>query len=164
MSAEGKIQNIITRLENGEELISDGLRLDDNFCILGLFADESDLGYWSGTADGKYKGYVVNISSNYIKLYNYELPDMVADYYGLINAAGAFRLDDLTEELRDKIDQLDILSCGEYLSIAEVNDHLIKYETEANVNQILIDIIKSGVIFKNEFTKHNIPIQSVQPE
>ena len=45
-----RIQRVLYRLENGEQLTNRQLYNGDNFCALGLFADESGLGYWDFTS------------------------------------------------------------------------------------------------------------------
>ena len=39
-SAQDKIQRVLYRLDHGEQLSRGQLKQDDNFCVLGLFADE----------------------------------------------------------------------------------------------------------------------------
>ena len=56
-SAAVRIQRVLYRLDSGEQLASGYLKHRDNFCVLGLFADESGMGDWTGRVKGSPRRY-----------------------------------------------------------------------------------------------------------
>ena len=135
-TAADKIQRILYRLDHGIELTYSRMKRGDNFCVLGLFAEESGLGYWNG-----HDCYVVNGEPNSGSLHT-----SISEYYGLASETGIFRIQDLPKHIVHDLNQKMAHQLGGVLSsISVVNDEfLIKgYKP----NQILADIIRSGAIF-----------------
>ena len=93
---QDKIDNIIRRLESGERLIKGSLRRGDNFCVLGLFADESGLGQW---ADNTY------IIYNPVLCMRNALGGDLTKFYKLATDFGVFHRKDLPPEIQLKISE-----------------------------------------------------------
>ena len=139
-SVADKIQRILYRLDHGEELTGGRLYDGSNFCVLGLFADESGLGQWDVFSNS----YVVGSDSCRSTL-NYA----VVEYYHLRNTDGAFFVDSLPEHIKDELrDKLGYTVCLGLMQISGINDDLV--DKGINSNKILADIIRSGVLFKEE--------------
>lgn len=139
-TADDKVQNILCRLEHGEKLIQGQLKQGDNFCILGLFADESGLGYWGDAVSTHY--YYMDGEHPACS----DLPLGVMNYYNMRTCYGDFDPDDLTPELRDRL--VGIVEDPETeTSLMDIND-ADDVDPEV-IKQLLIDIIKSRAIFSN---------------
>ena len=150
-----KIQRIIYRLEHGEQLISGCLRKEDNFCILGLFADESGLGDWGAISnDWGESSYYVGDSGNGGKA-SVSLCDSLVEYYNLRSPCAAFNIDLLPEDLRIKLTAYNVLPnpySTKLLPLDLINDHILTDRTEDynyELNEILATIIRSGIIFRD---------------
>ena len=144
-----KINRILYRLDQGEELACGNLKEKNHFCVLGLFADESGLGRWreyGGNANCS--GYDVDDRDDFMGEL-FVLPDAVVDYYGLTNNFTTFNCYDLKDpDLIDTLVQYDLVYSDGTTSLPRINDGLIRIGKAAEVNGILMKIIKSGVIFK----------------
>ena len=163
-SVDDKIQRILYRLEHGEVLISRNLRVKDNFCVLGLFADESGLGEWYPFAE------LFDTDADEMGTYFYEINserdnlDRSADllnktlikHYSLHDCCGSFNFYGLPKDLQNKLDPImeigkrDISCLG--VSLYVINDILFEtgYYDPATSNQLLADVIRSGIIFESD--------------
>ena len=147
-----KIQRVLYRLDHGEQLISGLLKYEDNFCVLGLFADESGLGKWVP----KYNLHIETYSSNDGLIRSSAiLCVFVADYYNLRTCTGRFNVNSLPEHLQVKLEEHEIEADRDgLLDLDYVNDVLVADNVDAGeynieTNEILAAIIRSGVIFKD---------------
>ena len=159
--ADEKIQRILDRLDQGEELISGKLKLDGKFCVLGLFAEESGLGKWSKVVkDGVVVSYytvrpMVNGCGQYgyVFSYNYygsgsatRLDRRLMNHYGLRSPDGSFDIELIPPVVKALV---QTVKCAD--SLSGVNDRLIELEYDGEVvNKVLADIIRSGAIFKDK--------------
>lgn len=127
-----KIQRVLYRLDQGEPLMHGCLRFNDNFCVLGIFADESGIGHWGDN----YRGSMAYLDSDDAQI-DY---GQIFDYYGLKDQ---FQVNDLPESVISKI----IYKFGkdDTITLPYVNDQLY---TNLDLNSILADMIRSGAIFK----------------
>ena len=160
LTVQDKIDRILARLDQGEQLIGSQLRSGDQFCIMGLFADESDMGEWvteirQGDKIPCYKVKPIKHGCSrygyYITSYNYFSSsdatrlsrDLVA-HYGLRNGVGTFDLNKVPPLVKFV---LHTIKCTD--SLLQVNDRMIEleYSTEV-INTVLAEIIRSGAIFK----------------
>ena len=156
-TVQDKIQRVLYRLEHGEQLCRGYLHIKDKFCILGLFADESGLGEWE--VDDQYPHFISYsvIKDDRTKITGpFELWDLISEYYNFNGINASFNINHLPEDLRIKLESLGAISPGtlykDTTSLDLVNDILLEnsgsvYNPE--VNEILADIIRSGVIFKD---------------
>lgn len=160
-SVQDKIQRVLYRLDQGEKLIARNLKEHDNYCILGLFVDESGLGEWQSQAElldmpyEELQSYQYNIDNDIdvSGLFN----DTLTKYYNFKDYAGSFNFYDLPESVQNKIEAVAriIIRDGNYMMILDdlnlytVNDILVESNYDPkSINEILADIIRSGVIFK----------------
>lgn len=130
---------VLDRLNNGEVLQAGRLFSEDRstFCVLGLFYDES------GDCDLYASPPRVNLKG-------------MMEFYNCKTWFGSFDVNDLSENLINKIQTntgLDMrtFSNEHQSSLYAVNDWLVDHRKELSVdviNQTLIDIILSGVIFQ----------------
>ena len=136
---QDKIDNIIRRLESGERLIKGSLRRGDNFCVLGLFADESGLGKWAGTT------YIIYNPKLYMRN---ALGGDLTNFYKLSTDFGLFLRKDLPPEIQLKISESPILrnDSAPIWDLSYVNDRMLG--NGEIPNEILAGIIRSGVIFR----------------
>ena len=142
-TVQDKIQRILYRLEHGEKLISKRLKIGDNFCVLGLFADESGLVEWSTP----YQRHREMYKHNYL-YYEVDLSPDLVEYYNLIDAAGTFYINKVPDECKLKI--YNVLGAYDYMSLLHLNDKLITtgiYSTHY-INSVLAAVIRSGAAFK----------------
>lgn len=155
-SVADKIQRIIYRLEQGEELTHSSLFDGKNFCVLGLFADESGLGEWTTVIHSKYDNsecydipeFVYNTGEIDIRLLSPASPPVaVSEYYNLRrDSTGVnFNTNDLPLKLRNEITEL--LQCTGMVDLYYINDMLIQKGHQDRANSILAGIIRSGAIF-----------------
>lgn len=169
-TAYDKIQRVIYRLEHGEELISGRLYDGDNFCVLGLFADESGLGHWEASehCDGVFR-YRIN---GFPLVTSLHVPELIA-YYDIrlphelkgsargqessyIKGAMAFDLSEVSNDIANKIkclwsSEFNIMPVENALvDLYAVND-LGKSSGYTGLNQLLADIIRSGVLFNSHY-------------
>ena len=140
-----KIQRVIYLLEQGERLINDRLYDGSNFCVLGLFADESGLGDWDHSFN-----YVISKESHNGTI----LPNDVMKYYNFRDERVSFNLSKLPSDLQNKINCLNydwnfnLMSSNVNIALFGVNDLGMACEYPY-VNQLLADIIRSDAIYKN---------------
>ena len=145
-----KIQNILKRLDLGEELIGGRLRKGDQFCIMGLFAEESGLVNWELSHYGYYRA-VTELSN--IKMVA-DLPAELVSYYNLINAEGRFDIDDIPAEIKEMVMQ----HTPDALSLTTINDYGIRDKLDKNIiNSVLAAVIRSGAIFKRDTNLRHLP-------
>ena len=134
-TVQDKIQRVLSRLENGEELTKYSLRNGDNFCIMGMFADESGIGHWVNET------YVVHGGVS------------VAGYFNIKTGSGNFEIDELPEGLafcvrsllNDSMYSYILFSSRQGSSLTMIND--LDGVPPMTKNRLLAEIIKSGVIF-----------------
>ena len=135
-----KIQRVLYRLDHGEPLVADWLKHYDNFCVLGLFADESGIGNWNEDC-----GYIISDT----RCYDLDLPEEIVSYYGFFDTGASFDPTELSNDLQNKIQCLiyesgDIIVEPLYISL--VNDMGLKLQYPY-INKLLADIIRAGAIF-----------------
>ena len=157
-SVADKIQRIIYRLEHGEELSIGSLYDGQNFCVLGLFADESGLGEWTPVTQYTHRHsnsiiteYVYNVGELDIRLLSPSSPpEAVTEYYNLkADPTGVnFNTNDLPLLLRKEL--TDLIKCTGMVDLYYVNDMLIQKGHRNRVNSILAGIIRSGVLFNKD--------------
>ena len=144
-TVQDKIQRVLYRLEHGERLISGQLKLNDNFCILGLFTDESGMGHW----DIDYR-YIIDATDDIVDL---NLTSVLVKYYGFADPGGSFALSDLpTNDMQNKVkcllaDGHSRITSDNMVFLSVLNDlgDFVKYPY---INQLLADIIRSGAPFQ----------------
>lgn len=145
-----RVQRILYRLDSGEQLGKCGLRVGNNFCVMGLFADESGLGYWTDPklGPGHRSGYI--IEPNPYPVFAFP-PSAVVELYRLKCSSGYFEYADLPEELYNEVKALYHIDhrARAIDSLTNINDILRErgYPV-AVINDILAKIIRSGAIFK----------------
>lgn len=138
-TVQDKIQRILYRLEHGENLTHGRMKSYGNYCVLGLFADESGMGHWDpGTDAYKIEG----------TLYCGNLSESISTYYGLTSETGVFKVLDIPEPILKQLKQKMSGHLGLLSSLSIINDELIIKGYQPN--QILADIIRSGIIFKEQ--------------
>ena len=144
-SVADKIQRILYRLDQGEPLAKFGLRHENNYCIMGLFADESKMGYWEHVSDEEGSRYYHILRRSKQRSYIFMHPE-IGDYYSLINQAGTFNIKNLPADLyRDLDNEIGFNTYYSSLSsLVGVND----LASRKVVNELLARVIRSGVIFK----------------
>ena len=143
-----KIQRILDRLDQGENLAASYLKLGDKFCVLGLFADESGLGGWSN-GDRYIHSFKPKVTLGYILKYRFDyfvrffdrgtvtLNKQLVDHYGLKDSRGSFDIRKLPIKIRRRI-----LVTGSRYTLVSVNDHMIKQGYKCDVvNETLSDNI-----------------------
>ena len=133
-----KLQNVLNRLENGEKLISGELRRGDNFCIMGMLADESGLGEWFSIYEHQSPTYTASL-------------DSIFAYYHIADT-GYFTLPSLPETLRNKImHNLPHLDYERYwdhkspwfINLSSINDQMIMRCIDIKVvNSIMSDLLR----------------------
>ena len=133
-----KIQRVLYRLDHGEKLIKISLKSNGSFCVLGLFADESGLGRWESSR------YVIDDSVAYSST------DDIVNYYGFNDAGASFDVHKLPNDLQNKVrcllhDFYDFIIRFP-VALSTINDLAVSLKYP-HVNQLLADIIRSGVIF-----------------
>ena len=139
-----KIQRVLYRLEHGEKLIWGQMHYDGGFCVLGLFADESGLGSWEPISHGYNVGGQVSFT---------RLSDNLLDYYGFNSSGVSLVLSDLPNDLHNKVRCL-FFTNGYYrehgtFDLSFIND-CGRIRAYPHINQLLADIIRSGVLFQNK--------------
>ena len=137
-TAADKIQRVLYRLDHGEKLIAHQFRNGDNFCVLGLFADESGLGEWYLDVMNRYR-YL-----NCTAALDYE----IAAYYSIRTLSAGFAYCDLPDSVLNMIPTPLQNKSRVSKGLNYLNDKLILNKV-SNSNEILAAIIRSGVIFKN---------------
>ena len=148
-----KIQRILYRLDHGEKLVCGALRDGDNFCVLGMFADESGLGEWSRETDRAYRDrYLVGEGPDNIS--TVWLSDVLADYYNLRTGGATFEIGKLPGDIQQKLNAYNVKphTCDvNLISLDLINDLLLSNNDVSNpeANEILAAIIRTGVIFKD---------------
>lgn len=160
-SVADRIQRVLYRLEHGEKLGSLDLYDGQNFCVLGIFADESGLGDWQYDSHS-----LVAIGRDRFSFHLHDidligngslLHSAVTKLYGLKTDTGLFELADLPDDLRKQVVCLynktrvnnNVFSKDPKVwSIASLNDACLVHDPEST-NQLLAKIIRSGVIFNS---------------
>ena len=170
-TVQDKIQRIIYRLEHGEKLVSGKLYDGKNFCVLGLFADESGVGHWQ---ESRYDDDVYRYrTDNHFLVTSLDNSELM-DYYdfrtfydpkqndtrgqlgSLTQSTGsivAVALDQVSNDIANKIKCLryEIFNhavAEQKAILHEVNDIGLKVGYEG-LNQLLADIIRSGALFNS---------------
>ena len=92
------VRRILNYLDSGGVLGKNALRREDNFCILGLFADEYPGGSWS-LAEGESGGVYAFTDAQGLSD-DAVLTSAVVDYYGLTGSRGNFLFDALPLEIK----------------------------------------------------------------
>ena len=133
-TVDDKVQRIIYRLEHGEELVKGTLRnRHGNFCVLGLFAEESGLGEW------EMPGQCYNVDGEI----NFKfLNNKLVQYYNFISGIGTFKVDYLPDQVKSELESVLI---GPTSSLATLNDCFVG--SKPGINKLFADIIRSGVVF-----------------
>ena len=148
-ATENKIDLVLQRLDDGEELINCLLKKDDKFCIMGLFLDVYGFD-WT-------KEFEQDNNHNVAYL---ELDKVVANFnFKYSGGAGFFNYYELPEELQQRILTMmppydDKIAKNSQLSLMEIND-ILNYRKDhdiASINGLLSDIIRSGVLFETQET------------
>ena len=140
-----KIQRVLYRLENDGELISGFFREDDNFCVMGLFADESKIGKWAYYGDSLFDYLVDDQGGNpsIIKL---------CEYYNM-NELACFELGTLEPDLQNEVRKIMETSIDfseadrVIIGLTKLNDVGVSTGCE-NINEVLAAVIRSGAVFK----------------
>ena len=141
-----KIQRILYRLDHGEELSNGTLKDEFGFCVLGLFADESGLGYWHENTSDDYSVYVIDGES---PTGPFIVSDSIVDHYNLTDNIISFNLDDVRDSnIKDKLIQYDVAYTDGTTSLTRINDYLVRQGRLIEAREILTKLIKSGVVFK----------------
>ena len=142
-TVDDRIQRVLYRLEHGETLINNTLFNGENYCILGLFAEESGIGNWELNRD-MYMYFVPETNESL----GSALPSSVRSYYNFITNYGDFYVGDLPT---DVIEQLEFFIgyIGPEFSLMEINDIILGTNCDVNLNELLAKIIRSGAIFGN---------------
>ena len=149
-TAADRIQRVLYRLAHGEELYDGRLRTGEQFCVLGLFADESGQVKWEPEIIDRGKGPITLTTMHYIigdEMYISRLDPSLVKYYNLIDDIGTFDIDNVPVELQNDIKEL--LPHGNY-NLMRLNDNAIRIQTYTTeqVNSLLAAVIRSGAIFK----------------
>ena len=140
-TVQDKVQRVLYRLDHGEELVHGNLRINNKFCVLGLFADESGLGRWDKAL------YRIGDSCSNQILYR-----QLKEYYNLRSGSGSFIVDNLPEDINAKIKTLYPYHTRS-LSLMEINDNVLARH-KIDINKLLASIIRSGVIFNKPMNLH----------
>lgn len=145
-AAEASVQRVLDRLDHGETLNQGYLYNGDKFCVLGLFADECGLGFWQDSGyHFKYSDQVLLVSLN----------TDIADYYNMRHYNGLFKAKDLPEDVLNKLKSYEChFDYAFNISISGINDELLNKGIDPN--PILADIIRSGVIYKQDDTEDEL--------
>ena len=154
-TVQDRIQKILYRLDHGEELTHRVLYNGDNFCVLGLFADESGMGNWDLLSNTRDKDYYVYApyDGKYPRVVSI-LPSEIKSYYNLKSVVGSFSIkdlpDDLQSEIRTQINNIGLKfpELFDSSSLANLNDILLFNEYQ-HTNDLLAAIIRSGAIFNS---------------
>lgn len=141
-----KIQRVLYRLDQGESLSYGMLYNGVNFCVLGIFADESGLGHWNDCCR-----YEIDNDAGPLTA----LSDAVRDHYNLTSSNAIFTVNNLPVKLYDAlIKYMPDLNERYVICLSEINDTFVD-NNEPNTNLLLADLIRSGVIFKEFYDDHN---------
>lgn len=146
-TVQDKIQRVLYRLDQGEELVAGSLRHGKNFCVLGLFADESGIGDWcvnlAAIVYTDTKG-----DDSYV-----DLSPALVDYYNFTGATLPFNFNKLPLELQNKIKPI-LNSASDYVDLVMINDRMIAEDTYTPeyTNAVLAEVIRSGVCFRDPLT------------
>ena len=146
-SVSDRIQRVLYRLENGDKLTTGFFREDNNFCVLGIFADESGIGKWYYYGDSLYDYLIEDQGGN-------PTIDKLCEYYNM-NEDAMFYLSELEPELATKVS--DIIGIGECYEDTLIEQHLISLvrlndigvaNGSADINDVLAAVIRSGALFR----------------
>lgn len=141
-TVQDKIQRILYRLDHGETLIKNALYNGENYCILGLFAEESGLGEWNRNEGESFRYHIPGCKEHS----THALTLSIKDYYGFASCYGDFYVGDLPEYVRNRLQSVINFEIGPEISLMEIND--IAQDTPDNIALLMSDIIKSGAVFK----------------
>ena len=152
-SAKDKILRVLYRLEHGEQLCHGILYNGNNFCVLGLFADESGLGSWVHDDKGEFYEYTIGDNKVITSLAITELIEYY-DFHQPLREKGtvSFVLNQVSNALANQIKCLYydefkfVVVEHELVDLYSVNDIGIS-TNYVGTNQLLADIIRSGVLF-----------------
>ena len=153
-TVEDRIQRVLYRLDNGEDLCKGYLHFEDKFCVLGLFMDESGLGEWI-LDEVNSQGFKFDDQNIY---YAPEvLPGEIVAYYGFSDDVGQFELNSLPTDLREDIIRL-FPTAGydrqKITCLTALNDDLMTHNIDTSKrNDILARVIRSGVVFKDAVSR-----------
>ena len=138
-SIADKIQRVLYRLDHGEELTKGCLRRRDNFCVMGLFTDESGLGEWEPEAEDEFESVrpAVYVDQNKMQITYKE----IFEYYGMKEQ---FKVEDLPASVLNRI-RYKFPNTHDFLTLAYLNDNIFE---NADLNSILADVIRSGAVFE----------------
>lgn len=138
--ADGRIYRVLARLDTGEHLIHRRLKCGNNFCILGLFADESGIVKWEGD---KYK----RRRHNYTNILDLE----VVNLFKLKDPIGSFDIETAPESIKRLLaEHFDLATVdSNRFSLTTINDSLIALDKRNVLNSVLAQVIRSGVVFKD---------------
>ena len=150
ITAAERVEKILTRLDSGELLIGGRLRENSNFCILGLFADESGLGRWQpSNHNGLMYDYIM-----YDKKLVAELNEPIVQLFNLHDNTGRFRLSAVSPPKVKSFlinEVFERYPNAEYSSLMNVNDRMTDYGYRSkDINDTLAAIIRSGAVFKQD--------------
>ena len=139
---QDKINRVLDRLDRGEQLTRGTLKFNDNFCILGLFADESGLGEW-GTIDQPHGRPQITYYQIDDRMGSSQLDRDLVKYYRMHNANGQLDISKVPAELMQFLYKI-----GSNYNLANINDKMLQigYSTD-KINSTLATIIRSGAIF-----------------
>lgn len=141
------IQRVLTRLDQGEDLICDTFCRDGKFCAMGILVDEADL-FDIQEELLTHEGLSVRRIDEYVS------------YYNLNSPKGEFDISEISPDLKTRIQKVAGLSDHEvmslysgHLSLTVINDSYFHnpYPTKPaklELNSVLADVIRSGAIFR----------------
>ena len=156
-SVSDRIQRILYRLDSGEWLIGGKLKSRDQFCVIGLFADESGLGEWRWDEPNGIECYFIDgVTTTDIA------PPKVCELYGLAMYGNDVAIDisRLPEHIASlsKYISVGVDTFGSSMALLSgLNDRLaadLNIDTKTR-NYILAEVIRSGAIFQDDTTKES---------
>lgn len=150
-TAQDRIQRVLYRLDSGEQLVKGRLRINDNFCVLGMFLDEFPGGHWNNYRNAlsgdSYYNFRNQIDSGSVQL---DLTPEAAEYYGFIDPRGTFEYPAIPDrDLQNIIYRVMTARSKFNPSLGLLNDNLIHHPLYGtDVNSILARLIRSGALFR----------------
>lgn len=140
-TAQDSIAKIIDLLENNKvSLTPYYLKKGEQFCVLGLFANEYPGGYW--TQDRDYNG-IYTFTDDQGESQAGCLTEAVSKYYQFKDSTTIFNIDELPAYIQVLL--LDYTWRGR-MSLSVLND-LLLFNKSSTANKILADVIRSGALF-----------------
>ena len=142
-----KIDRVLARLDRNEKLTRRTLKSGDQFCILGLFADESGLGEWGRIDKMRVRG---DRDISYYKISNRmgssQLDKDLVQYYRMYNANGSLDISRVPPGLMQFL--YDIKS--DY-NLASINDTMLGQGfSNAETTYVLAKIIRTRAVFQED--------------